>query len=258
MTTPQNIDHQGSRIGVLLIHGLTGTPKEMDSVGRRLNKYGFTVSIPMLPGHCSDRAALLASDAVAWQAAVDCAYEELRRRCDVVFAAGLSAGALMCINLAARSPELRAMALYSITLHWDGWSINRLAFIIPPLLKLPLFARYFRFSESFPYGIKNERLRERIMNKLASGDTSAAGHTDTPGVTLKEMLRIADKAKRAMPRVLTPALIAHAHKDDIAGIGNASYVHKHLGGEREMLVLHDSYHLITVDQERGKVARATA
>ncbi len=34
---------EGGRSGVLLIHGLTGTPREMKMLGKGLNRAGFTV-----------------------------------------------------------------------------------------------------------------------------------------------------------------------------------------------------------------------
>ena len=243
---------------MLLIHGLAGTPKEMDSVGMRLHKYGFTVSIPVLAGHCDDTASLLASDRHDWEDTMEKAYLELAEQTDAVFAGGLSAGALLAVQLAHRHPEIRGLALYSTTLNWDGWSIPKRGVLLAPLLRLPWFRKRFRLREGFPYGIKNENLRERIIMRLESGDTSAAGHTDTPGETLLEMLRIIAQAKKLMPRVKSPALIVHAAEDDMVAVKNAYYVQTRMGGPAELLVLNDSYHLVTIDQERQTVAKETA
>lgn len=258
MTHPNDIFHKGGRIGVLLIHGLAGTPKEMDSIGMRLHKYGFTVYIPVLPGHCGGAPELLVTDRDDWYAAVDAAYHKLKAETDVVFAGGLSAGALLGILLARRYPEMRGIVLYSITFKWDGWSVPKRGALLPLLLRIPYFRNRYRFAETYPYGIKDENLRERIIMKLESGDTSAAGHVDTPGKILYEMLRIGGLAKKALPLVKTPALIVHAEEDDLTSIKNALYVQKHIGGANELLALKDSYHLVTVDQERNEVAKATA
>ena len=243
---------------MLLVHGLAGTPKEMDSVGMRLHKYGFTVSIPVLAGHCDDTPSLLASDRHDWEDTVEKAYRELAGQTDAVFAGGLSAGALLAIQLADRHPEVRGLALYSTTLNWDGWAIPKRGMLLAPLLRLPWFRKRFRLRENFPYGIKNENLRERIIMRLESGDTSAAGHTDTPGETLLEMLRIIARAKKLMPRVKSPTLIVHAAEDDMVDVKNACYVKSRMGGPAELLILNDSYHLVTIDQERQTVAKETA
>lgn len=258
-TKPAAFHLKGGRVGVLLIHGLTGTPTEMLTVGKRLHKYGFTVSCNVLPGHCGTEEDLLATNWQDWYRGAEEAYEELKADADVIFAGGLSAGAVLSVLLADRYPDqIRGLAMYSTTMKWDGWSIPKLSFLLPLILRLPYFGKRYHFSEAFPYGIKNDNLRRRIMAKLQSGDTSAAGHTHTPGATLRELWRMVDAAKKCMPKVRTPALLVHADNDDIASLRNALYVQKHLAGETELLRLYDSYHMITVDQERHKVADATA
>jgi len=257
----KTMDHffPGSRVGILLVHGLTGTPTEMLSVAKRLNKYGFTVFCPVLAGHCGTEADLLATGWRDWAASAEQALFRLREHADVVFVGGLSAGAVLSLLLADRQPDLvRGMALYSTTLTWDGWSIPKFRFL-SPLLRLPFIGDRYHFVESFPYGIKNEHLRRRIVAKLKSGDTSAAGHTSTPGAILRELWRMVDAVKKRLASIRTPALIVHADNDDIAGLRkNALYMQSRLAGPTELLRLYDSYHMVTVDQERHLVADATA
>ncbi|MDR3073742.1 MAG: alpha/beta fold hydrolase [Deltaproteobacteria bacterium] len=250
----------GSRVGVLLVHGLTGTPREMLSVAKRLNKCGFTVFCPVLAGHCGTEEDLLATRWQDWALSAEKALLQLREHADVIFVGGLSAGAVLSLYLADRRPELvRGIALYSITLKWDGWSIPKLSFLLPLVLRLPYFGKRYHFVEAFPYGLKNEQLRRRIVAKMKSGDTSAAGHTHTPGVIVRELWRMVDAVKKRFAAIRTPALIVHAANDDIAGLRkNALYAQEHLAGPTELLRLDDSYHMVTVDQERHLVADATA
>ncbi|MDR1359455.1 MAG: alpha/beta fold hydrolase [Deltaproteobacteria bacterium] len=250
----------GGRIGVYLIHGLTGTPTEMLTVAKRLHRRGFTVSCPVLTGHCGSTEDLLATGWKDWARSAEEGFLRLCALTDVRFVGGLSAGAVLCLHLARAHPDkVRAMALYSITLKWNGWSIPRLSFLLPLVLRLPYIGSRYRFVEAFPYGIKNEHLRRRIVAKMRSGDTASAGHTDTPGVIVRELRRLVDNIKKDLANIHTPALLVHADRDDIAGPrGNALYVREHLAGPTELLLLHDSYHMITVDQERHKVAEATA
>jgi len=178
----------------------------------------------------------------------------------VIFVGGLSAGAVLSLYLADLYPSLvRGMALYSTTLTWDGWSIPKLSFLLPLVLRLPYIGKRYHFVEAFPYGIKNEHLRRRIVAKMKSGDTAAAGHTHTPGAIIRELWRMVDAVKEKFPSIRTPALIVHADNDDIAGLRkNALYMQDRLAGPTELLRLYDSYHMVTVDQERYLVADATA
>lgn len=249
----------GSRIGVLLVHGLAGTPAEMKIVGKRLNKYGFSVLCPRLAGHCATEADLVHTTWTDWADSAVHAFEEMSKHMDAVFVGGLSAGAVLSLHIARRYPEkVRGLALYSTTLRYDGWSIPKLSFLLPLVLKLPYIGKRYRFEETYPYGIMNEKLRRRIVSQMHSGDASAAGFSGTPGASLRELWGLVDTVKRDLPKITTPSLLIHAKNDDIASLRNAMYVQQHMGGPAELLLLDNSYHMITVDQERNTVCDATA
>lgn len=249
----------GSRIGIILVHGLTGTPNEMKSVAKRLNKYGFSVLCPLLAGHCSTETDLIATTWKDWTASIENAYERMAEHMDAIFFGGLSAGAVLSLYMARQRPHgVRGLALYSTTLRWDGWSIPKLAFLLPLILRLPYFGSRYRFEEVYPFGLMNEKLRNRIHAQMLSGSASAAGLSATPGTSLRELWRLVDIVKKDLPNVLTPTLLIHARNDDIAHLRNSIYVQQHLGGPAELLLLENSYHMITVDQERNTVCDATA
>ncbi|MTJ82449.1 MAG: alpha/beta fold hydrolase [Telmatospirillum sp.] len=248
----------GGRAAVLLIHGLTGTPTEMRFLGKSLSQAGFTVYGCQLAGHCGTEEDLLHTRWPDWHASVETAYASLRRKHDTVFVAGLSMGAVLAMHLAALHPgEIRGLGLLSTTLRYDGWAIPKLSFLLPLFLHTPLGLRY-RFVENFPYGIKDDRLRQRVVANMTSGNSAEAGNLGMTGASLRQLLALVDVVKREMPEITTPAFIAHADNDDVASKGNALYVEQHLGGPTELLLLNDSYHMITVDKQRAEVGRALA
>ncbi|MBC8075201.1 MAG: hypothetical protein H7Y32_03920, partial [Chloroflexales bacterium] len=57
-------DFAGGPVGLLLIHGLTGTPGEVRPMGEHLAAAGYTVRGVLLPGHGGDPAELFG---VGWQ-----------------------------------------------------------------------------------------------------------------------------------------------------------------------------------------------
>ena len=69
-----------ARTGVLLVHGMTGTPNEMRLLGRGLNKEGFTVYAVQLAGHCGTVDDLLATRWQDWLATVQGGADRLRRQ----------------------------------------------------------------------------------------------------------------------------------------------------------------------------------
>jgi carboxylesterase len=250
--------HAGGSAAVLLIHGLTGTPTEMRFLGKGLASAGFTVYGCQLAGHCGSEEDLLQTNWPDWYASVEQAYANLRQKHDIVFVAGLSMGGLMAMHLAANHPgEIKGLGVLSATLRYDGWAIPRLSFLLPLFLHTPLGLRY-RFVENFPYGIKDDRLRQRVVANMTAGNSAEAGNLGMTGHSLRQLLSLVDVVKGEMPTILTPTLIVHATHDDVASVNNAHYIEQHLGGPRELLLLDDSYHMITVDKQRQDVTRALA
>ncbi|MDR3435131.1 alpha/beta fold hydrolase [Telmatospirillum sp.] len=248
----------GGSAAVLLIHGLTGTPTEMRFLGKGLASAGFTVYGCQLAGHCGTEEDLLRTGWKDWYASVETAYSNLRKKHEVVFVAGLSMGAVLSMHLAANHPgEIRGLGLLSTTLRYDGWAIPRLSFLLPFFLNTPLGLHY-RFVENFPYGIKDDRLRQRVVANMVSGNSAEAGNLGMTGHSLRQLLILVDKVKKEMPTIKTSAFIAHASNDDVASKWNAEYVARHIGGPTELLLLDDSYHMITVDKQRNTVNRSLA
>ncbi|WP_218574847.1 carboxylesterase [Reyranella sp. CPCC 100927] len=249
---------RGGPDAVLLIHGLTGTPTEMRFVARRLNADGFTVWVPRLRGHCRSEAELVRTGWRDWYDGVEEALVRLHASARRVFVGGLSMGALLSLRLALKCRHLvSGTALYSTTLFYDGWSIPRLRFLLPLILKSP-FARRYRFVEAYPFGIKDARLRDIIVTRMSRGDSAAAGFSATPGASLIELRQLIARVKRDLPLITTPTLIVHARDDDMTSPRNADYVARRLSGPVRQILLDDCYHMITIDQQREEVAQQTA
>ena len=248
----------GNRNGVLLIHGLTGTPNEMRIVAKGLNQAGFTVYAMQLAGHCGDEADLCRTTWHDWYQSVQQAADFLKQHVDHLFVAGLSMGALLSLKLAADYPQLvKGVGVYGVTFTYDGWSMpfwaKQLFFLLTFLKKLHLFQKT-SFIEKPPYGLKDERIRATVAASMFSGDSAAAGLVGNPFPALAEMQWLAKKVRQQLPQVIAPCLIMHSGHDDIANINtNARLVEKNVSGPTRFVVLDDSYHLITIDRQRREV-----
>jgi carboxylesterase len=174
----------GGRSGVLLIHGLTGTPTEMRFVAKGLNRNGFTVHAMQLAGHCGTEEDLLKTGWHDWYRSVCEAADRLRSEVDHMFVAGLSMGALLALKLAADRPDqVDGLGLYGSTFFYDGWTIpwiGRLSFMLPLVCGLG-FGHNQRFHECFPYGIKDERIRQRIVTACSAATAQRPGCPATRG-----------------------------------------------------------------------------
>lgn len=238
---------------MLLIHGLTGTPTEMRLVGKGLNRAGFSVYGMQLAGHCGNVQDLIATGWKDWYASVEAAAETFRHEVDHLFVAGLSMGAILALKLAAERPEwVRGVGVYGATFRYDGWAIpwyGRLSFMLPLLHRFGI-GKHRMVHESEPYGLRDERLRAQISGLMLGGDSAAAGLPGNPWPSLAEMHNMAAVVRGELPKVSAPCLVAHATEDDVASLENAHLVARSVSGPVEMLLLEDSYHMITIDRER--------
>jgi carboxylesterase len=74
-----------------------------------------------------------------------------------------------------------------------------------------------------------------------------------------EHRHLVNAVKREIGNVNQPSLIVHPREDDYADLNNAWYLQRNLKGLVDMVVLDDSYHIVTVDRQRHVVVdRATA
>ena len=244
---------EGNRIGILLIHGLGGTPVEMKMTAKGLNKAGYTVACCQLAGHCGTEKDLLSTTWQDWFKSVERALIDLKSRCDIVFTGGLSMGAMMALHAAAKHPDkIDGVLCFAPTIWYDGFSLPWTRLLLRPLYYTPI-GKYLRFVEREPYGLKDERVRAAVVKAMFSGDSSEAGILGTPAPSISQFWTMMDIIKTELGSIKKPVFIAHAREDDMASLKNPFYLQKNLGGIVETLVLDDSYHLVTIDRQRDIV-----
>lgn len=245
--------HAGSRVGFLLIHGLGGTPVEMRYVAQGIARAGYSVLCCQLAGHCGSVDTLRNSTPEEWYASVEAAYDRLTAHCDVIIAGGLSMGGILAAQLAQNRPDaVQGLAFYAPTLWLNGWSMpwhsRVLRYIRPSRFNIRM-----TLPEHEPYGLKDERVRALVVQSMQGKDSSEAGVFCTPVRCLSHFNAMCDRVKPRLGEIKVPSLILHPRDDDLADIDNAFYLQRHLGGRVEMIVLEDSYHIVTLDRQRQVV-----
>jgi carboxylesterase len=247
-----------------LIHGLTGTPKELGAIANRLQQAGYSVAVPHLAYHNGPLSLLKRKK---WQDFYQPLREEFlkyEKEYKNIFVAGLSFGALLAILLACEFPrKVKAIASFSITLFYDGWAAPK-AKIWLPLGYYTYLQYWFYFKEDHPYGIKNEKLRSRIENYYKNAawyDYSKAhlyGYPAIPVSCMSQNHFLAKKVISILPQVETPIQLFQAKDDDVTSPRNSQFVFARIASQdKELVFLEDSYHIITADQEREQVAEKT-
>ena len=90
----------GGLIGVVVSHGFTGVPASMRPWAEHLAVAGYSVRLPLLPGHGASWRETNRSRWPEWYETVEASYRELATRCEKVFAMGLSMGGTLVTRLA--------------------------------------------------------------------------------------------------------------------------------------------------------------
>jgi carboxylesterase len=251
-----------SGASVILIHGLTGTPNEMRFLANYLNKKGYTVICPRLANHGEPLPVLKHT---RWQEL----YRSVRDHDDVkkalagngpVFAAGLSMGALLTLVLADELKErISGVTCLAPTLFYDGWNTPGAKFFMP--LACTPIKYFFYFKEEPPYGIRNEAIQSRVHKYYSNAsldhmeNVAQYGYPFYPVTQLYQLKLLVKYLSKRLGRMKTPVQLIQAKDDDMTSIKNSKYIYDRVKSEmKEMIFLYNSYHVISVDQERDIVA----
>lgn len=246
---------------VLLLHGLCSTPDELRSVQGALQRLGYAVQPMSIDGYSFDRARAQqeAAPYEQWVDSIETRVTNLRRTHRRVLLVGISAGASLALGAAIRcGTRIDALLLMSTTLQFDGWAIPRTQCLLPLALYTPL-GRFWRYRERPPYGVKNERVRGWIEHELRTRRISRAGSSTIGIAHLREHDRLIRHVRRNLHQVVCAQVLAlHAREDEVASVANLDLLAKGLrSGSFRSVVLDNSYHMITLDNDRQQVVRET-
>jgi carboxylesterase len=245
----------------LLIHGLSGSPLEMQYLSKRLGKEGFAVYAPHIEGYgFGERAHPFATGTWQdWRAQILETFDAIALNHRNVCVAGLCIGAVLSLDLAAERPgRVSALSLLATTLFYDGWSLPWYQFLAPLAYYTPL-RNLYSYRERHPYGVKNEFLRKWIAREMTEKSTSIAGASRLPMNAVLQAKKLIRQVKKTIPAVRAPALVVHAMEDDVSSVRSAEFVLDNIGSDDlDFVLLRDSYHMVTLDNEKDLVAAETA
>ena len=261
-TLVNTLPNPRSRIGVLVIHGMTGTPLEVRPISRFLKRQGYRVVIPLLRGHGAGHQELLATTWHDWLEGVREEADKLASECEQVYVVGLSASALLATLVAVDNPRINGVVLLST--HLGFWRPENLPwnhFLLPPVMRIPWLRRHAWWTEKPPFGIKDVRMQKNIervieASKGKEGEAGAHGLFRTYVESIYQAKLLIAEALRQAPRVAAPALIMHSMEDTLFGLKNATRIYSRLGSaSKEIILITGCDHVMTVDLRKEDVAR---
>ena len=219
----------GSReIGVVLSHGLTGTPQSMRAWGEHLAAHGIGVRGPRLPGHGTRWQDLARTRWPDWYATVEGAVDELRGEYRSVFVFGQSMGGTLALRLAQeRGDDLAGIALVNPSVT----TVRRDAAIAP----------YIQWLVPWVPGVAND-IKKPGVTELA--------YDRLPTRATVSLFALWRLVRADLARVRCPVLLFHSPSDHVVEPLSSELVLGGIGSDDVTdVVLPDSHHVATLDND---------
>lgn len=218
----------GGPVGVVLSHGFTGTPATVRPWAEHLAAAGFTVRVPLLPGHGRTWRETNRSRWPQWYACIEDAYLELAGRCDTVVVGGLSMGGALVTRLAEQHPEIAGVVLVN-----PAFGLRRLDARLAPW-----FCRIIRSRPGFGEDIAKPG--------VAQDDPSER----TPVIAFASMTKLWRVTVRDLGQVRAPVLLFRSRVDHVLDPLSAELLLRGaVNTDVREVVLEDSWHVATLDHD---------
>ena len=219
---------KGGSHGVLVLHGFTGNPQSMRPLAEEVAAAGYSVDLPLLPGHGTSLDDMLPTRWDDWSKAAEAAFQALAARCDRVAVAGLSMGGTLTCWLAEEHPEIAGIA------------------VVNPLIEAP--------DEEFRRGIgalldAGTEVFDAIGSDIAKEGAVEAAYPGTPLAALLSLFEAADTVAARLGEIHCPTLLLSSRNDHVVDPVSGDVLEQSAGGPLERVFLERSFHVATLDYD---------
>jgi carboxylesterase len=196
---------------------------------------GFTVELPLLPGHGTALEDMLPTRWEDWSAAAEAEFRALADRCEHVVVAGLSMGGTLTCWLAERHPEIAGIAL------------------VNPLIQAP--------DEEFRQGIADlleagTDVFDGIGSDIKKEGVVEAAYPGTPLAPVVSLFGGADTVRAALGDIHCPVLLLSSREDHVVEPVSGDVVAASVGGPLQRVHLENSYHVATLDNDAPLIEKS--
>lgn len=233
-----------ARGAVLLLHGFSSTPADWSDLPEQLADAGWSVHVPLLPGHgtyAEDLATTLNGDL---RAASLAAYDALAATHSTVVVGGFSMGGALALEVAAERPVkhlLLVAPFFRISRPWYSplpvSALNRFA---------GLFLDYLPVGKQGAHRINNKANASQVINYWA-----------LPTASVARLGNLGREAAERASEVQARVWMAVSENDSAASPAAAKAVFENCPHpDNELLVVRGSDHVLTYDYDVEQVFSA--
>jgi carboxylesterase len=227
-----------SKPACLLVHGFTGTPKEMRWMGECLNQNGYTCLGIRLAGHATDPEDMIRSNWTDWVASVEDGYSLLRTFTTDIFLVGLSMGGVLSLLMSTRANVKGVVAMSTPYKLPDDPRLRHIEWI----------------AKMIPYMPKsNEAPGASWFDKEAWQDHIS--YPQNPVRSIGQLNKLLGEMRAALPQVDVPVLLMHSKDDRYVVPENMEMIFADLknASDKAKAYITGSGHVVTRDAARRQV-----
>lgn len=233
----------GSNIGILLVHGFTGVPREMRLLGEYLHRqYNYTVLGVRLSGHATHPEDMIRSTYGDWLASVEDGFAMLSGMVDSVYIMGLSMGGVLSLTSASYLPVKGVVAMSTPFKLPDDPRLRHIEWISKIVSYMP------KSTEEPDAGWFDKQAFKQHIS-----------YPQNPVHAIGELNKLLTVMRTSLPLIKVPVLLIHSQDDRYVVKDNMPLIYNALTiSDKQMLTIHGSGHVITRDAKREEVFDAAA
>ena len=240
LVAPFHATVPGSRVAVLVLHGFTGSPASLRPWAEDLHRRGYSVSMPLLPGHGTRWQDLQGTRFQDWYAAAEDAFTKLRTEHDQVFVAGLSMGGTLALALAEQHGRDVAGLMVANPIMATRRKDAKL---------LPLLPLLKHVVPSFP----------AIANDIKKAGQDEIAYSRTPLKAAASLFAQLPTLQERLGQVTQPLVFFHSPEDHVVDDSSREAILARVSSrDLEEVVLENSYHVATLDNDAPLIFERSA
>lgn len=226
-----------SKPACLLIHGFTGTPKEMRWMGDFLNEKGYTCLGVRLAGHAANPEDMIRSNWTDWTASVEDAFSLLRGLTDRIFLVGLSMGGILSLLMSTRLDVQGVIAMSTPYKLPDDPRLRHIEWISKIVAYMPK---------------SDEEPGATWFDKEAFKDHIS--YPQNPVRSIGQLNQLLGEMRAALPKIDAPVLLIHSKDDKYVPPESMELIFADLKtSDKRKLFVTGSGHVVTRDAARRQV-----
>jgi carboxylesterase len=190
---------------------------------------GFTVSVPLLPGHGTKAEDLNHVKWQEWPAKVEAELKWMRDQGLTVFIFGLSMGGATTLNVALKnSKDIAGIVLVNPMIHVRfvtpqiAWAISRI-----------------------------QKMRDSVGDDIKAPGVTEHGYDSLPAIGVYQLLKMCSYTRKRLHDVISPVMLFHSRDDHTLPVSNTEIIMAGVGAkQKQRIELTNSYHVATLDFDK--------